>query len=303
MLKPPPRQARRSREGLLGVMLIVPAAATIFAVMIIPLMFAIFASLYDYKLGRGVNMPFVFLRNYGRFFRDPLAIKSLLNTAIYTVLDLGLCMILGVGIATILATLRPRLANFLRAVFTMPLLISPIIVALIWRYMYDPQYGFVYWVMRSIGLGDWFGGLSRPSSALACVALADVWNVTPFIMLVISAGLTVIPDELYEAARIDGAGAFRIFYRITLPLLSKVLAVVVLIRGTDAFRVFDLIYGMTNGGPANSTSSLSFYAYKQAYQDNEMGYAMAISVLTLIALVVLFGPLMRNSARPAEIGS
>jgi ABC-type sugar transport system permease subunit len=300
MLERSPTRSSRSREGLLGIILIVPAAATITAVMIIPLIFAVFASLYDYKLGRAASMPFVFLRNYTRFFHDPLALKSLWNTALYTAVDLALCLILGVGIAVVLKTLRPRQANFLRAVFTMPLLISPIIVALIWRYMYDPQYGFVYWLMRMVGLGDWFGGLSRPSSALVSVAVSDVWNVTPFIMLVISAGLTVVPEELYEAARIDGAGAFRIFYRITLPLLSKVLAVVVLIRGTDAFRVFDLIYGMTNGGPANSTSSLSFYAYKAAYQNNEMGYAMAISVITLLALVLLFGPLMRNSAGAAR---
>jgi ABC-type sugar transport system permease subunit len=286
---------RTRRTSLLGVLLVTPAAATIAVVMIVPLIFAGYASLYDYRLGHG-KRPFVFVDNYVQFFRDPVAIKSLVNTVVYTAVDLTLCLVLGIGVAVLLSTLTPRVGNVLRAVFTMPLLISPIIVALIWRYMYDPQYGFVYWVLGFFGLDDWFGGLSKSSSALLSIAIADVWNVTPFIMLVFSAALTTVPEELHEAARIDGAGPWRIFFRITLPLLTKILAVLVLIRGTDAFRVFDLVYGMTNGGPANSTSSLSFYAYKAAYQNNQMGYGMAISIITLVALVAIFSPLMRNSA-------
>jgi ABC-type sugar transport system permease subunit len=286
--------ARRA-DIRLAYFLILPAAVVIAVVMFVPLFYALFASMYD-DSGNG----FVFLQNYIAFFRDPVALQALLNTVIYTALNLVLCLVLGVGMAVVLASLPLRLGNTLRAVFSMPLLISPIIVALIWRYMYDPQYGIVYWLLSLVGLDKSFGGLSQPATALICVCIADVWNVTPFIMLVVSAGLTTIPGELYEAARIDGAGATRSLFSITLPLLTKVLAVVTLIRGTDAFRVFDIIYGTTNGGPANSTYSLSLFAYKAAYQNNEMGYGMAVSIITLIALIILFSPLMRNTAQSRE---
>jgi ABC-type sugar transport system permease subunit len=285
----------RRKELLLGFCVIAPAAIVIASVMFIPLFYAIYTSMYEIKAGQAP--VFVFLGNYGRFFTDPVALRSLANTVGYTVINLAICLLFGVGIAILLDTLRPKVGNILRAVFSMPLFISPIIVALIWRYMYDPQYGFVYWLLGTVGLDQYFGGLTSPAWALVCVAVADAWNVTPFIMLVVSAGLTVIPEDLYEAARLDGAGPIRIVFNVTLPLLTKVLAVVALIRGTDAFRVFDIIYGTTNGGPANSTSSLSLYAYKAAYQQNELGYGMAIAIITLLGLILLFGPLMRNSAR------
>jgi ABC-type sugar transport system permease subunit len=294
---PPPRVLIR-RQTLLGILLVAPAILTILVVMFIPLVYAVVASLYDHP--GADNATFVFLHNYARFFQDPVAIRSLINTAVYTALNLVLCLVLGVGMAVLLQSFPRRTGNFLRAFFSMPLLISPIIVGLIWRYMYDRQYGVVYWLLGLVGLDDSFGGLTSTKTALFSVVLADVWNVTPFILLVVSAGLTVIPEDLYEAARIDGAGALRTLFRITIPLLSKVLAVVIMIRGTDAFRTFDIIYALTNGGPAYATSSLSIYSYKQAFDNGELGFGMASSILTLIALVIIFGPLMRNSARERD---
>jgi ABC-type sugar transport system permease subunit len=289
--------ARRDRR--LAVLLLLPATLTVFLVMILPLGFALYASFFNYQLGQESRMAFVFLGNYAGFFADPVALQSLFNTVVFTLLSLALGITSGVGISVLLKNTDPRAANFLRAIFAMPVLISPIIVSLIWRYMYDPTFGLVYYVLGHIGLGG-FPGLSSASTALICIVITDVWHTTPFIILVASAGLTVIPDELYEAARIDGATARQTLFRITLPLLTKVLVVILLIRGTDAFRTFDLIYGLTGGGPANSTTSLSIYAYKQAFEDNQMGFGMAASIITLVCLVVLFGPLLRNSARRDE---
>lgn len=296
----PPRKRHVSayarKDVRIGLFLILPAAAAIVIVMIIPLIYAIGASLFEYSLGQEDKASFVFFDNYGKFFADPVGLRSLVNTLIFTAVSLTLCMVVGVGIAILLKSLSPRAGNVMRAIFAMPVLISPIIVSLIWRYMYDPTYGLVYWFLNLIGIDD-FGGLTNSATALVCIALTDVWHAVPFIILVASAGLTVIPDELYEAARIDGAGAIRTLFNVTLPLLTKTLVVLILMRGTDAFRIFDLIYGLTGGGPANSTTSLSIYAYKQAYENNEMGFAMAVSVITLLGLVIIFGPLMRNSAR------
>jgi len=284
------------KDMRIALFLILPATVAIFVVMIVPLVYAIIASTFHYSLGQEDKAVFVFFENYGKFFADPVAMRSLLNTLIFTALSLTLCMVIGVGISVLLKSLSTRTGNVLRAIFAMPLLISPIIVSLIWRYMYDPTYGLVYWFLELIGI-DGFGGLTNSVTALICIVITDVWHAVPFIILVASAGLTVIPDELYEAARIDGAGAMRTLFNVTLPLLTKTLVVLILIRGTDAFRIFDLIYGLTGGGPANSTTSLSIYAYKQAYENNQMGFAMAVAVITLLGLVILFGPLMRNSAR------
>ena len=259
------------RDQHLAILLLLPAALAVLVVMIIPLGFAFVASFYDYSLGQQNGMVFVFLGNYVRFFTDPIAIQSLVNTLFFTGLSLVFCLSLGVGISVILKDLPSGTANFLRGIFAMPVLISPIIVGLIWRYMYDPTYGFVYYVLGFVGLDD-FGGLTSSATALLCIVVADVWHATPFVILVASAGLTVIPDELYEAAYIDGASASRIFFKITLPLLWKILTVLILIRGTDAFRIFDLVYGLTGGGPANSTTSLSVYAYKEAFENNQMGF-------------------------------
>nr|WP_282567992.1 sugar ABC transporter permease [Devosia oryzisoli] len=241
-------------------------------------------------------MVFVFLDNYVRFFTDPVALHALFNTLLFTVLSLSLCLAVGVGVAVLLRDMHRPTANVLRAIYAMPILISPIIVSLIWRYMYDPTYGLVYWLLHLFGLGG-FPGLTSSATALICIVIADVWHTAPFIILVASAGLTVIPEELYEAARIDNANPLQVLFKITLPLLTKVLVVLILIRGTDAFRTFDLIYGLTGGGPANATTSLSIYAYQQAFENNQMGYAMAASIVTLACLVVLFGPFLRNSAQ------
>lgn len=295
----PPRSAHARRDRMLGWALLVPAAALVTAVMIVPLGFAIFASFFQYSLGQEDRMVFVFFDNYIRFFTDPVALRALLNTFVFTAISLALCLGVGIGISVLLRdTWRPG-ANFLRAIYAMPILISPIIVSLIWRYMYDPTYGLVYWLLELVGLNG-FGGLTSSMTALICIVVADVWHTAPFIILVASAGLTVIPDELYEAARIDGAKSWQMLVQITLPLLTKILAVLVLIRGTDAFRTFDLIYGLTGGGPANATTSLSIYTYQQAFENNQMGFAMAASMVTLLCLVVLFGPLLRNSARNDE---
>jgi len=294
-LRPTRRLSPYARKDLrLGIYLILPAAIAIFLVMILPLGFAIYISFFHYSIGQ--NLVFAGFSNYVAFFQDSAALQSLLNTFIFTVLSLAFSIAIGVGISVLLKSIGFRIGNFMRAVFAMPLLISPIIISLIWRYMYDPTYGLVDFVFKHLGISN-FGGLTSSSTALICVAFAEIWHDAPFIILVASAGLTTIPEDLYEAARIDGAGPWRTLFNITLPLLSKVLVILILIQGTNSFRVFDIVYGLTGGGPGNSTISLSLYAYQEAFTDNQLGYAMAVSILTMIALIILFGPFMRNSAR------
>lgn len=277
--------------------LILPSATVVIFAMLIPLGYGLVMSLFDYKIGSETSATFVFLKNYVRFLQDPLAIKSLGITLLFTGLALSLELLLGVGMAVLLKSIPERWARILGALYAMPLLVSPIIVGLIWRYLYDPTFGVVYYVLSWFGLDSVFGGLEKPGWALFSIAIADVWETTPFVLIVAAAGLANIPKELYEAARIDGANAWRSLMQITLPLLKKVLLVVIIIRGTDAFRVFDIIYALTGGGPGNSTLSLSIYAFQKGFDQYEMGYAMTISIMTMAALVLVFAPLMKKSYR------
>ena len=284
-----------SRRPYLAMFLILPAVTVVIFAMLIPLGYGLVMSLFDYKIGSETSATFVFLKNYVRFLQDPLAIKSLGITLGFTGLALSLELLLGVGMAVLLKSIPERWARILGALYGMPLLVSPIIVGLIWRYLYDPTFGVVYYVLSWFGLDSVFGGLEKPGWALFSIAIADVWETTPFVLIVASAGLANIQKELYEAARIDGANAWHSLMRITLPLLKKVLLVVIIIRGTDAFRVFDIIYALTGGGPGNSTLSLSIYAFQKGFDQYEMGYAMTISIMTMAALVVVFAPLMKKS--------
>ena len=283
------------RRPYLAIFLILPSATVVIFAMLIPLGYGLVMSLFDYKIGSETSATFVFLKNYVRFLQDPLAIKSLGITLAFTGLALFFELLLGVGMAILLRSIPERWARILGALYGMPLLVSPIIVGLIWRYLYDPTFGVVYYVLSWFGLDSVFGGLEKPGWALFSIAIADVWETTPFVLIVASAGLANIQKELYEAARIDGANAWHSLMRITLPLLKKVLLVVIIIRGTDAFRVFDIIYALTGGGPGNSTLSLSIYAFQKGFDQYEMGYAMTISIITLAVLVVVFVPLMKRS--------
>jgi len=283
------------RRPYLAMFLILPSATVVIFAMLIPLGYGLVMSLFDYKIGSETSATFVFLKNYVRFLQDPLAIKSLGITLVFTGLALSLELLLGVGMAVLLKSIPERWARILGALYAMPLLVSPIIVGLIWRYLYDPTFGVVYYVLSWFGLDSVFGGLEKPGWALFSIAIADVWETTPFVLIVAAAGLANIPKELYEAARIDGANAWRSLMQITLPLLKKVLLVVIIIRGTDAFRVFDIIYALTGGGPGNSTLSLSIFALQKGFDQYEMGYAMTISIMTMAALVVVFAPLMKKS--------
>jgi multiple sugar transport system permease protein len=283
------------RRPYLAMFLILPSVTVVIFAMLIPLGYGLVMSLFDYKIGSETSATFVFLKNYVRFLQDPLAIKSLGITLAFTGLALFFELLVGVGMAVLLRSIPERWARILGALYGMPLLVSPIIVGLIWRYLYDPTFGVVYYVLSWFGLDSVFGGLEKPGWALFSIAIADVWETTPFVLIVASAGLANIPKELYEAARIDGANAWHSLIRITLPLLKKVLLVVIIIRGTDAFRVFDIIYALTGGGPGNSTLSLSIYAFQKGFDQYEMGYAMTISIITLAVLVVVFVPLMKRS--------
>jgi multiple sugar transport system permease protein len=284
-----------NRDAYLGGLLIAPALLIILIVMIIPLAYGLLLSLTDYQLGSKGIGHVIFLTNYLNLFQDADFIKSLGVTLVFTVGVLFAELTIGITIAVLLMKTPFHLGRVFRTIYTIPLLISPIIVGLAWRYMYDPTYGLIYQGLGVLHLENLFGGLGSVNWALFCIMVADIWQTTPFILLVATSGLAAIPTDLYEAGMIDGAGGFSLFFHVTLPLLEKVIIVLSIIRGVDAFRVFDIIYALTGGGPANATQSLSIYIFKQGFVNYQMGYAMAISIITMIILLVIFLPLIKRS--------
>lgn len=290
-----PKQKYFKTDMYLGSLLIAPAMLIVLLVMIIPLAYGLLLSLTDYQLGSQGIGNMVWLANYANLFKDEEFLHSLLVTVVFTVGVLLAELAIGIIIAVLLMKVPFQLGRVLRTIYTVPLLISPIIVGLAWRYMYDPTYGLIYQGLGVFHLENLFGGLGSVNWALFCIMLADIWETTPFILLVATSGLAAIPSDLYEAGMMDGAGGFSLFFNITLPLLEKVIIVLSIIRGVDAFRVFDIIYALTGGGPANATQSLSIYIFKQGFANYQMGYAMAISIVTMIILLAIFLPLIKRS--------
>lgn len=285
------RSLSLEKGDLLPFLLIIPTLLIVLIVMIIPLFYGILISLFRYDIGQTITASdFVGLGNYLRLFKDGIMLKSLANTVIFAISATAGDLIIGTLIAVLLLKITPKVRGLLRALYIMPLLISPIIVGLIWRYMYDPSSGFLYWILSLFGLGiKQFPGLTATSTALLSVIIVHWWQVVPFVIIVVTAGLVSIPNEYYEAAYIDGAGEIRTFFSVSLPLLVKVYMVIIIISGVDTIKVFDIIYSLTQGGPANSTMSLSIYAYKNGFEMYQMGYAMAIAVFTMFVSFIIFG--------------
>ena len=278
------------RGDLLPLLLMTPALLLVVFVMVIPLMYGLFISFFHYNMGAiDFHSDFIGFANFTRLFSDTVALKSVWNTVRFSIGAIAGDMAFGTLAAVIIFQLTRREAAVVRPIVTMPLLISPIIISLMWRYIYDPQ-GILYWVMKRFGLGiAAFPGVTGESTALLSVIIAHWWQVVPFYIIVLTAGLVSIPQELYEAAYVDGAGGFRAFKEITFPLLRKVYMVVLFISGVDTIKIFDLIYGLTGGGPNNSSISISIYAFNQAFTNVDMGYAMALSLLAMAVAFVMFG--------------
>ena len=262
---------------------IVPAAALLALVTLYPLAHVLWLSLERRSLLDPVPPAFTGLDNYLRLAVDERFWNALGNTLYFAVVSVSLELVLGLAFA--LAVQRPfRGRALLYGVILLPWAVPTAVSARMWEWMYNTEIG----VLNHI-LGAEVNWLGSPAWALNAAVAMDVWKSTPFVALLLLAGLQGIPRELYHAAALDGASRWTVLWRITLPLLAPVILVALIFRTIDAFRVFDSIYVLTGGGPANSTETLSIYAYKTLFQSLEFGYgsALAVSVFVLVALVAL----------------
>lgn len=267
-------------ERSLPYLLLAPAVLLLLALTVYPLVYSVLVSLQTTEGTWTTN-------NFARLFEDGFFRVALLQTLIYAVVSLGAEFLLGLVLALLLDS-QIRARNLFRALLLIPVMLPPVVVAVIWRLILNPNFGVLNSTLAGWGL-DTSGltWLASPSLALPSVILVDIWEWTPFMFLILLAGLQAIPQEPYEAALIDGATQWQILRYITLPLLRPAMLVALLLRATDLLRVFDQVFILTQGGPGFATETVSLYIYKTAFRFSDFGYAAAMSfVLLLLANLV-----------------
>ena len=265
-----------------------PSLFLIALVIVFPLAYSFYLSLLNFDLAVGPDAEFVGLRNYTEaLLRDERFLGSIWNTGVIIVPSLALELLLGLGIALLLnRVLRGR--PIVTALLAIPAMVSPVMAAMAWRMMYGVKFGAINNLGRQLGVIDvYFDWFATPFISILAVVLVEVWHNTPFMMLVLLAGLQSIPQELYDAAKADGATPWRSFWFITLPLLKFTMAVGVMIRMIDLTKLFGLIFILTFGGPGGATETLAFNTYLVGFKDFRMSYASALSYVIVIGVLIL----------------
>jgi len=262
---------------------VIPALIVIAAVIVFPWVFTLWMSVNKWTLGQ--SQSFIGLDNYVRLATDLRFWESLWHTVLYTVLSVVAPLIFGTLAALIFDTNFP-LRGFLRGVFVMPMMATPVAVALVWTMMFHPQLGVLNYLLSLVGIGpqEW---IYNQVSVIPSLVLVEVWQWTPLVMLIVLGGLASVPREPYESAEIDGANAWQKFRYLTLPMISPFLMIAVIIRGIDAIKSFDIIYAMTQGGPGTASETINIYLYNTAFAYYDIGYGSAMAVVFFIVIVAL----------------
>jgi multiple sugar transport system permease protein len=261
------------RSELLPYVLIAPAVAVLLALSIYPLIYSITVSL---QVGEAWGVG-----NFTRLASDNFFLTAMAHTFVYTAAALTCEFLVGLGLALLLnAQIRGR--SFFRASLLVPMMLPPVVAAIVWRLLLNPNFGAINGTLKQFGIDtDSLTWTASPGLAMLSVIAVDVWQWTPFVFLVLLAGLQAIPQEPYEAALIDGSSRWQTFWHVTLPLLKPAILIVLLLRTMDLLRVFDQIFILTEGGPGFATETISLYIYRTAFRFFDFGYAAAMSFVLL----------------------
>jgi ABC-type sugar transport system permease subunit len=276
-------------ERRLALLLITPALVLTIALILVPLVTTILYSVYDSNLARLDRASFIGMEHYSDFLQNNAFWQSISRTAYFTVISVGFELVLGIAIAMLIEQKRKlRGWRFLRVAILIPWAVPTIVTGAMWRWIYAADYGALNGLLLQLGVIEqavpW---LADPTRAMNLVIIADVWHSVPFVVLIISAALVGIPPELEEASVLDGANAWQHFLYVVLPLLRPAILVVLVIRSVEAFRVFDIIYIMTRGGPVNGTMVISYLTYQKTFSDLKVGEGSALSFLVSAFTLIL----------------
>lgn len=267
-----------------------PVVLLFSAVSVILTVYVLWLTLHNISLLRPGQERFIGLENYVRLLFDGRALNALGRTVLFTVAATAIEVALGLAIS-LLVDREFFGKRIVRGILLVPIVMTPVVVGLTWRFLLDPSNGMMNYLLSTIGLGpvDWLG---NPNVALFSLLMADIWQWTPFVVLLTMASLESLPGDPQNAARVDGAREWQVLWFITLPALKRALMVVALIRAIDAVKAFDIFYIMTRGGPALSTETLNLYGYISAFTNFDISYsltiAMVLTILTNVALLLLY---------------
>ena len=281
------------KRHLLPYVLIAPAVAVLLALSIYPL---IYSSTVSFQVNDAWS-----LGNFTRLLSDNFFLTAMAHTFVFAVAALTCEFLLGLGLALLLNShIRGR--GFFRATLLMPMMLPPVVAAIVWRLLLNPNFGAINGTLKQIGVNtESLTWTASPVLAMLSVIAVDVWQWTPFVFLVLLAGLQAIPQEPYEAALIDGSTRWQTFRHVTLPLLKPAILIVLLLRTMDLLRVFDQIFILTEGGPGFATETASLYIYRTAFRFSNFGYAAAMSfVLLAITNVISVGYIRLLQTRVSE---
>jgi multiple sugar transport system permease protein len=264
-------------------LLTLPAMAVIVAVILFPWLFTLWMSAFDWKIGAVAH--FVGVDNYLKLVSNQRFIESIVHTLYFTALAVVLPLVLGTITALVFHRQFPY-RGVLRAVFIMPMMATPVAIALVWTMMFHPQQGVLNYLLSLIGIPPLLWVYS-PTLVIPSLVLVEVWHWTPLVMLIVLGGLASLPTEPYESARLDGASEWQLFRFVTLPLVAPFLVVAAVVRTIDALKAFDTIYVISSGGPGTASETINLYLYLQAFAFYNVGYSSAVVVVFFVLILGL----------------
>ncbi|MDR3435764.1 sugar ABC transporter permease [Telmatospirillum sp.] len=262
---------------------IIPALVVVGGVIVFPWIFTLWMSVNGWQIG--VEQHFVGLTNYQRLLTDARFIDSMGRTLSYTALSVIAPLFLGTLAALIFNTKLPG-RGILRGIFVMPMMATPVAIALVWTMMFHPQLGILNYLLSLVGIGpqEW---VFHPATVIPSLVLVETWQWTPLVMLIVLGGLASLPAEPYESASLDGASGWQKFRFITFPMIIPFLLIATMIRTIDALKSFDIIYAITQGGPGTASETINLYLYSVAFTYYDVGYGSAIAVVFFILIIAL----------------
>ena len=275
-----------SMQSLTPYMFILPAVLVMLGGLVYPVLDSFFLAFYDWEIGVAFSeAPFVGFEHFIRMFQDKDVLESVWVTLRFGFWTITIEMALGVFLALMLE--KPiKGASIFRTIFIMPLMVSPVVVGLLWRYLFDARIGWINYYLTQFGIEPqiWLGD---PQLAFMAIVITDIWQWTPFIFIIVIAGLQALPSEVIEASEIDGATWWQQVFMVKLPMIRSILIISLLMRLIDVFRGMEVMYIMTGGGPGRATELLSLHIYNRAFDAQQLGYASAIAVLLILIVFLL----------------
>ncbi len=263
----------------------IPTILFVLGMVLFPIIYTFVLSFHSWRMSANIPWKFVGLDNYVELFSDSRFPNAVLRTFIFALIALAFEIVLGMVIAIYLDRVFFG-KNFVKTAFLLPMVATPVAIGMVWKLIYEPNIGILNTIIRNMNGPkiDWLGDSGK---ALYSLVVVDVWQWTPFVMLIISAGLTSIPLELFEAAMVDGASGIKIVFKVTLPLLRPTIYTAVLLRLIDVLKTFDIIYSMTQGGPGFATETMNILSFRQAFEFLQFGEASATLIIFFVIVMAI----------------